>query len=148
MSLKPILLIEDNSNDAELIQIALEQNGQKGRTLWIGDGTGALDFFQIRGEYRDRPPGNPSLVLLDLKMPKIDGKEVLRFMRSRSDLAHIPVVIFSSSKEANDVRDCLRQGANAFVVKPLDFHEMQKVVGSVTRFWLEHNIPPPGSVPA
>ncbi|MBM2803244.1 MAG: response regulator with CheY-like receiver domain and winged-helix DNA-binding domain, partial [Deltaproteobacteria bacterium] len=121
MEVKRILLAEDDANDVELILAALEEHHLANDVVVVRDGEQALDYLYRRGDFRDRPEGNPVLVLLDLKMPKVDGLEVLRQVKSEPSLRIIPVVMLTSSREERDVIEGYRLGANAYVVKPVEF---------------------------
>lgn len=144
--LKPILLVEDNPHDQELALVALTQSGLLNETIVVSDGEEALDYLLCRGIHAARPPGNPAVVLLDLKMPKVDGIEVLRTLRATPATAHVPVVMLTGSQEEADVARSYESGVNAFVVKPMDFKELVRAVGEVGTFWAVINEPPPGSV--
>src|SRR5947209_6450658 len=117
--LKPILLVEDSPNDLELTLIALERSQLANEVVVVRDGAEALDYLLCRGTYRDRPHGNPAVVLLDLKLPKVDGIEVLERIRTTPDLQRLPVVILTSSREEKDLVRSYNLGVNAYVVKPV-----------------------------
>lgn len=146
-SLKRILLVEDNPGDAEMTLKALETHHLANQVLHLRDGTEALDFLYRRGEFAGRPNGNPAVVLLDLKMPRVDGLEVLREMKRAPDLRMIPVVVMTSSHEDRDLQAAYQLGVNAYVVKPVKFPEFVDAVKQVGAFWAILNEPPPGSVP-
>lgn len=111
----------------------------------VGNGAQALDYLFRRGEYTNRPAGHPAVVLLDIKMPKIDGLEVLRQIRSDSSLHNIPVVILTSSREEGDLLRGYQLGVNAYVVKPVDFDQFVHAVSELGMFWAVINEPPPGT---
>jgi CheY-like chemotaxis protein len=118
---KHILIAEDEEADILLVQLALEESGIHGDEMVLArDGAEALDYLYRRGPYRDRPPGNPKLIILDLKLPMITGLEILKEIRADASTKDVPVVIFSSSLHEKDKEDALKNGANAFVVKPID----------------------------
>jgi len=145
-SLKRILLVEDNPKDAELTLVALDEYHLANEVLHLRDGAQALDFLYRRGEFAGRSNGQPALVLLDLKMPKVDGLEVLRQMKSDPELKKIPVVIMTSSREEQDLVNSYELGVNAYVVKPVKFQEFIEAVKQVGAFWAILNEPPPGSI--
>ncbi|NJL84352.1 MAG: response regulator [Chloroflexaceae bacterium] len=147
MELKRILLVEDNLNDVELILLALAENHLANEVVVARDGEEALDYLYRRGIFSLRRFGNPILVMLDLKLPKIDGLEVLRAIKTDRQLESIPVVILTSSREEQDIAHSYRSGSNAYVVKPLDFREFITAVRTLGLFWALTNEPPPGSLP-
>ena len=137
-----ILLVEDNESDAEMTIRALKKNGIVNTLLHVKDGAEALDFVFANGKYSNRNIENvPKVVLLDLKMPKVFGIEVLRKIKSDERTKNIPVVVLTSSKESPDIQTCYDLGANSYVVKPVDFKEFDKVVSSLSHFWLLINEP-------
>jgi CheY-like chemotaxis protein len=144
--LKPILLVEDNPYDQELALIALERANLANQTVVVGDGAEALDYLLCRGEYACRAPGNPAIVLLDMKLPKVDGVEVLRTIRATAETARTPVVMLTGSKEEQDVARSYALGVNAYIVKPMDFSELVRAVADIGAFWAILNEPPPGCV--
>lgn len=146
--LKPILLVEDNPNDLELTLIALEKSKLANEVVVVRDGAEALDFLNCNGIFNKRATGNPAVVLLDLKLPKIDGLEVLSQIRSSAKLQSIPVVMLTSSKEEQDLLRSYQLGVNAYVVKPVDFGEFIKAISDLGIFWAVLNEPPPGSIRA
>ncbi|HXG68707.1 MAG TPA: response regulator [Blastocatellia bacterium] len=146
MEAKKILLAEDNPNDVELTLAALEEHHLANAVVVARDGAEALDYLYRRGQFADRPAGNPVVVLLDLKMPKVDGLEVLRQVRNDPQLKSIPVVMLTSSREEQDVVESYSLGINAYVVKPVDFTKFLDVVKQLGLFWVVINEPPPGSV--
>jgi CheY-like chemotaxis protein len=143
--LKRILLVEDSLADAELAMRGLADYNLANEVMHVRDGVEALDYLYRRGPFSDRPDGNPALVLLDLKMPRLDGTEVLRQMRNEPALRMIPVVIMTSSREEGDLLNSYSLGVNAYVVKPVEFHEFVDAVKQVGSFWGLVNEPPPGS---
>jgi CheY-like chemotaxis protein len=143
--LKPILLVEDNPNDLELTLIALSKSQLANEVVIARDGAEALDYLLRRGEYQGRPAGNPAVVLLDLKLPKVDGLEVLKEIRSTPNLKSLPVVMLTSSKEEQDLVRSYELGVNAYVVKPVDFSEFLRAIADLGIFWAVLNEPPPGS---
>ncbi len=144
--LKRILLVEDSPKDVELTLAALDEHNLANEVVVTHDGAEALDYLYRRGEYKMRSDGNPAVVLLDIKMPKVDGLEVLRQMKSDPVLKTIPVVILTSSREEKDLVDSYKLGVNAYVVKPVNFQEFVDAVKELGVFWAIVNEPPPGSV--
>jgi CheY-like chemotaxis protein len=140
---KRILLVEDDRTDAELTLEALSSNNLVNEVVVVEDGAEALDYLRRKGLYSMRSPGNPAVILLDLKLPKIDGLEVLREIRADEQLQLTPVVMLTSSAEERDLIQSYRSGANGYVVKPLDFKEFVTVVASLGVFWAAINHPPP-----
>ncbi len=143
--LKPILLVEDNPHDLELTLIALAKSQLANEVVVVRDGAEALDYLHRRGEFRERTVGNPAVILLDLKLPKVDGLEVLKEIRDTDSLKSIPVVMLTSSKEEQDVVRSYELGVNAYVVKPVDFAEFLRAIADLGIFWAVLNEPPPGS---
>jgi CheY-like chemotaxis protein len=133
--LKRILLAEDNSNDLELTLAALQQNHLANEVVAVRDGAEALDYLYKRGAFANRPGGVPALVLLDLKMPKVDGLEVLKQIKSDPHLSFVPVVMLTSSREESDLVRSYQLGVNAYVVKPVDFSEFMDAVRQIGAFW-------------
>lgn len=144
--LKRILLVEDSANDVELILAALAENRLANEVVVVRDGEEALDYLYRRGVFRLRMEGNPVVVLLDLKLPKVDGLEVLAQLKSDPELRRMPVVVLTSSREEQDVIKSYDLGTNGYVVKPVDFHEFVNAVKELGLFWAVVNQPPPGSV--
>lgn len=144
--LKRILLVEDDPRDAELVMEALGEYNLANEVVVAGDGEEALDFLYRRGNFKGRSNGNPAVVLLDLKLPKVSGMEVLRQIRSDEKLKMIPTVILTSSREERDWIESYKLGINAYVVKPVDFHDFVEAVKELGVFWAVINEPPPGSV--
>ena len=141
--IKRILLAEDDANDVELTLAALRANRLANEVVVVRDGAQALDYLYARGEYADRVPGLPAFVLLDLKMPKVDGLEVLRVVKGDPALRALPVVILTSSQEEQDVVRSYQLGVNAYVVKPVDFGAFMDAVQLLGGFWAALNEPPP-----
>jgi len=143
--LKRILLAEDNPEDAELTLTALGEYNLANEVVVVRDGAEALDFLFRRGPFATRSPEPPAVVLLDVKMPKVDGIEVLRQVKADEELRTIPVVMLTSSREEADLVVSYRLGVNAYVVKPVDFREFIDAVKNLGVFWALLNEPPPGS---
>jgi CheY-like chemotaxis protein len=141
--LKPILLVEDNPKDVELTLAALEQCQLANSVIVVRDGAEALDYLHQRGTFVDRRPGEPAVVLLDLKLPKVDGLEVLEQIKTNSGLRHTPVVMLTSSREERDLVKSYSLGVNAFVVKPVGFEEFFLAIRDLGMFWAVLNEPPP-----
>lgn len=147
IALKRVLLVDDSPRDTEMALEALAQNNLVNEVVALRDGTEALDYLYRRGEFADRPSGNPAVILLDLKMPKVDGIEVLRQIRSDPQLKMIPVVMLTSSREEQDLVRSYQLGVNAYIVKPVQFQEFVEAVKLVGAFWAVVNEAPPGCVP-
>src|ERR1017187_10154254 len=144
-NIKKILLVEDDPRDVELTLAALEEYNLANKVVVVGDGEKALDYLYHRGEFKTRAGGNPVVVLLDLKMPKVNGLEVLKIIKADPYLKVIPVVALSSSRETPDLVECYKHGVNAYVVKPVDFAEFMKAVKQLGIFWAAINEPPPNA---
>ncbi|MGA3008050.1 MAG: response regulator [Opitutaceae bacterium] len=144
--LRTILLAEDNPNDVELTLAALAEHNIANQVFVASDGEQALDYLCQRGPFKERMAGNPAVVLLDLKMPKIDGLEVLCAIKKDDRLKNIPVVMLTSSREEQDLLRSYQLGVNAYVVKPVDFQSFMDAVKQIGAFWALYNEPPPGSV--
>jgi CheY-like chemotaxis protein len=140
-----ILIVEDDPKDVELSLSALEEYNLANEVIVARDGAIALDYLYCRGEYKTRSSGNPAVMLLDLKLPKVDGLEVLKQIKSDAELRMIPVVVLTSSKEEKDMLASYKLGVNAYVVKPVDFHEFVNAIKELGVFWAIINEPPPGS---
>jgi CheY-like chemotaxis protein len=138
-----MLLAEDNPKDADLALRALSAEQPAGEIVLTGDGAETLDCLYRRGAFRSREDDLPAVVLLDLKMPKVDGLEVLRQIKTDATLKNVPVVVFTSSRERRDFARAYQFGANAYVVKPLGFKEFVSVLKTLKQFWLATNEPPP-----
>ena len=143
MKLKRILLVEDNSNDAELTMEALNEHNLANEVDLVRDGAEALDYLFQRGKFEGRDDGNLAVILLDLKLPKVDGLEVLRTIKSDDRLRSVPVVVLTSSREESDLVESYRLGVNAYVVKPVNFTEFINAVKELGAFWAIVNEPPP-----
>lgn len=141
-----ILIVEDDPRDLELTLMALEDYKLANQVMVTRDGQEALDYLYCRGQFNTRSDGNPAVVMLDLKLPKVDGLEVLKQVRSDESLKMIPVVVLTSSHEEKDMMRSYKLGVNAYVVKPVDFHEFVNAVKELGVFWAVINEPPPGSV--
>lgn len=142
---KRILFAEDSPQDVEMTMAALAEHNLANEIVAVHDGEQALDYLYSRGKFQSRPEGNPVLVLLDLKMPKVDGLEVLRTIKQDPRLRTIPVVMLTSSREEQDVVRSYQLGINSYVVKPVDFHAFIEAVKQLGAFWTLHNEPPPKS---
>ncbi len=135
-----ILLAEDSPRDAEMTQRALRKHNLGNRLYWVKDGAEALDFLYCRGSYADRDLARPpKLVLLDLKMPRVDGIEVLRLIKADERTRVIPVVVMTSSNEERDVTESYRLGANSYIVKPIEFGSFLEVVAKIGLYWVLTN---------
>jgi DNA-binding response OmpR family regulator len=141
-----ILLVEDDPKDVELTMTALEEYNLANEVVLARDGEEALDYLYCRGSYKTRSGENPAVLLLDLKLPKVDGLEVLKQVKSDQKLNMIPVVVLTSSREEKDMVASYRLGVNAYVVKPVDFHEFVNAIKELGAFWAVINEPPPGSM--
>ena len=141
--LRPILLVEDSPRDLELTLVALAKCQLANDIVVARDGAEALDYLYRRNSFSEREPGVPAVVLLDLKLPKIDGLEVLERIKSDQDLKHVPVVMLTSSREERDVLRSYEIGVNAFVVKPVDFNAFFEAIQDLGMFWAVLNEPPP-----
>jgi CheY-like chemotaxis protein len=146
--LKPILLVEDDKRDLELTLVALERSQLANEVIVVRDGAQALDYLLREGDFRMREEGNPAVVLLDLKMPKVNGLEVLQRVRATPSLRSMPVVMLTSSQEESDVVRSYELGVNAYVVKPVEFKEFVAAIADLGVFWAVLNEPPPGSLKA
>ena len=145
-SFKRILLVDDSPRDTELALNALKSRNLANEVVALRDGAEALDYLYRRGEFGSRPPGHPAVILLDLKMPKVDGIEVLRQIKADALLKTIPVVVMTSSREEQDLLNTYQLGVNAYVVKPVKFQAFMEAVEQVGAFWAVINEPPPGSL--
>jgi len=141
-----ILLVEDDPKDVELTMTALEEYNLANEVVVARDGEEALDYLHCRGNFQARSSENPAVLLLDLKLPKVDGLEVLKQIKSDDKYAMIPVVVLTSSHEEKDMVASYRLGVNAYVVKPVDFHEFVNAIKELGVFWAVINEPPPGSI--
>ena len=141
-----ILLVEDEPKDVELTLTALEEYNLANEVVVVHDGAEALDYLFMRGAFTMRTAGNPAVLLLDLKLPKVDGLEVLERIKAEEELKCIPVVMLTSSREERDKLASYKLGVNAYVVKPVDFHEFVNAIRELGIFWAIINDPPPGSL--
>ena len=144
--LKPILLVEDDKRDLELTLIALERSQLANEVVVLRDGAQALDYLLREGEHAGRPEGNPAVILLDLKLPKVTGLEVLEKLKATPSLRSVPVVMLTSSQEESDVLRSYQLGVNAYVVKPVAFDRFVSAICELGVFWAVLNEPPPGSL--
>jgi len=138
-----ILIVEDNVDDAEMALRALKQNKLANKVKVVGDGEEALNFIFARGKYQDRNrKAKPKIILLDLKLPKVDGLEVLREIKSNDDTKVIPVIVLTSSREETDMVDSYRLGVNSYIVKPVDFEKFVEAIRDLGLYWLLLNQQP------
>lgn len=144
---KKILLVEDDPRDVELTLTALAEHHLANEVLAVSDGAEALDYLYRRGKFLGRTGGNPVAVLLDLKMPRVNGLEVLRVVKSDAALRMIPIIMLTSSREEPDLLQCYALGVNAYVVKPVNFMEFMNAIKALGVFWVAVNEPPPGLPP-
>ena len=144
--LKPILLVEDNPKDLELTLVALEKTQLANEVITLRDGAEALDYLFRHGQYESRAEGNPAVILLDLKLPKVDGLQVLERIKEDPGLRSVPVVMLTSSREEKDLVRSYNLGVNAYVVKPVGFREFIEAISDLGIFWAVLNEPPPGSM--
>jgi CheY-like chemotaxis protein len=140
-----ILMVEDDPKDVELTLMALEGHNLANEVVVTRDGEEALDYLYRRGKYSTRSSDHPAVILLDLKLPKIDGLEVLRQIKTDNSLKVIPVVVLTSSNEEKDLVSSYKLGVNAYVVKPVDFHEFVNAIKELGIFWAVINAAPPAS---
>jgi CheY-like chemotaxis protein len=141
--LKRILLVEDDPKDIELILAALSEHNLANEVVVARDGLEALDYLHRREPFAQHPPGNPVVILLDLKMPRMDGVQLLGQIKADEKLRLIPVVVLTSSRESPDLKTCYGLGINAYVVKPVRFKEFVEAVMQTGMFWALINNPPP-----
>ena len=141
-----ILIVEDDPKDVDLTLTALEEYNLANEVVVTRDGEEALDYLYCRGNFKMRTSDNPAVLLLDLKLPKVDGLEVLQQIKSDEKLRMIPVVVLTSSREERDMVASYKLGVNAYVVKPVDFHEFVNAIKELGIFWAVINEPPPGSI--
>ena len=147
MELRRILLVEDNPKDVELTLAALAENHLANEVIVARDGEEALDYLRRQGAFKLRAEGHPAVVLLDLKLPKVDGLEVLAQLKSDPELQLLPIVMLTSSREERDLVASYKLHVNAYVVKPIDFQEFANAIKELGLFWAVINQPPPGCVP-
>jgi CheY-like chemotaxis protein len=145
-ALKRILLVEDDPKDIELTLNALDEYNLANEVEIARDGVEALDYLYRRRSFTDRPAGNPVVILLDLKMPRLDGIQVLQQLKADEQMRLIPVVALTSSRESRDLKECYKLGVNAYVVKPVRFTKFVEAVKQIGVFWVLINEPPPGGV--
>ena len=143
-ALKKILLVDDDPGDVELTLAGLSEYKLANQVAVVSDGAEALDYLYRRNKYQTRPEGRPIFILLDLKMPKVSGLEVLKIVKSDAQLKVIPIVVLTSSCEEPDLLECYQLGVNAYVVKPVGFAEFMNAVKGLGVFWAAINEPPPG----
>jgi CheY-like chemotaxis protein len=146
MKYKEILLVEDDPRDIELTLVALKEHNLANQVVVARDGAEALDYLYRRRKYAERPAYHPVVVLLDLKMPKVDGLEVLRQVKGDPALKAIPIVVLTSSCQDQDIVESYNLGVNAYVVKPVDFDRFVEVVKQLCLFWVLTNEPPPNAI--
>ena len=139
---KRILLVEDDPNDVELTLTALEEYNLANEVVVVRDGVEALDYLYHRGKFEQRSSESPIVILLDLKMPKLDGVQVLQQVKADQQLRLIPVVVLTSSRESRDLEECYQLGVNAYVVKPVRFTEFIEAIRQIGVFWMLINEPP------
>jgi CheY-like chemotaxis protein len=141
--IRSILLVEDDARDVELTLAGLAEHNLANKVVVVRDGEEALDYLYRRGKFSAREGSRPVVVLLDIKMPKVTGLEVLKIIKADEHLKTIPVVVLSSSREASDLEESYRHGVNAYVVKPVDFGEFMQAIKQLGLFWAAVNEPPP-----
>ncbi len=146
MEAKRILLVEDDPKDIELTLLALEDHNLRNEIAVARNGIEALDYLYRRGHWENRDEGSPLLILLDLKMPKVNGLETLRVIKEDPALQAIPIVALTTSRADQDLSECYRMGVNAYVVKPVIFEKFIDAIKEVGLFWVVINEPPAGSV--
>ncbi len=139
-----ILLVEDNPHDVELTLTALTEHNITNQVVVVNNGADALDYLYCRGQYESRPPGDPAVLLLDLKMPKVDGLQVLRTLKQDPDFRRLPVVMLTSSREEQDLVQSYDLGVNSYVIKPVGFEDFLEAVRKLGIYWTLQNEPPPG----
>jgi len=133
--LKTILIVEDNPQDVELMMEALDMKSLANQIIHVQDGVEALDYLRYEGSFSDRKKGNPTVILLDIKMPRMDGIELLEIIKQDEKLKSIPIVMLTSSREEPDLVKCYKLGVNAYVVKPVDFNDFLHAVKQIGVFW-------------
>jgi CheY-like chemotaxis protein len=146
MNIKHILIAEDDPRDEQLTMAALDEYNLANKVQIVRDGAEALDYLYRRGKYAERATGNPVAMLLDLKMPKVNGLEVLKIIKADKNLMMIPIVVLTSSREEPDMKECYEHGVNAYVVKPVEFNAFMRAVKQLGVFWAAVNEPPPATV--
>jgi CheY-like chemotaxis protein len=143
VEIRTILFAEDNPRDVELTLEALADHNLANNVIVVKDGVETMDYLRRKGKYKQRKPGNPAVLLLDIKMPRMDGIEVLRAIRNDNKLKMLPVVMLTSSREEQDLINSYELGVNAYVVKPVDFKDFIEAVRQVGIFWAVINEAPP-----
>jgi CheY-like chemotaxis protein len=143
MNMRHILLAEDDPRDAKMTLAALDEYNLANQVFTVHDGEAVLDYLYCRGKFEARVGGNPVAILLDLKMPKVDGLEVLKVIKADPALKSIPIVMLTSSRETPDLIESYKHGANSYVVKPVNFGEFVNAVKQLGVFWAAVNEPPP-----
>lgn len=134
-----ILLVEDSVHDAEMTQRALKRHGVVNDVAWVKDGVEAIEYLFCQGEYVDRDNGLPKLILLDIKMPRMDGLQVLQKLKSSEQTRHIPVVMLTSSREEADLMNSYSSGVNSYIVKPVDFEQFAETISQAGMYWVVSN---------
>lgn len=137
-----ILLVEDSAHDAEMAMRVLKKRGIVNDIAWVKDGVEAIEYLFCEGDYADRDNGLPKLVLLDMKMPRMDGLQVLKKLKSSEQTRHIPVVMLTSSREEGDLMNSYLSGVNSYIVKPVDFEQFDETVAQIGMYWVLVNQPP------
>jgi CheY-like chemotaxis protein len=137
-----ILLVEDDERDVELTLTALSEYNLANRVVVTNDGPECMEYLKRTGRYAERPEGKPAVILLDVKMPGLNGVEVLKLIRNSEQFKKIPVVMLTSSREGKDISECYEHGVNAYVVKPVEFHNFIEAVKNLGVFWAVVNEPP------
>ncbi|MBK7175415.1 MAG: response regulator [Bacteroidales bacterium] len=145
IELKTILMAEDNPRDVELTLEALAENNLANQVVVVEDGVEAMEYLNCTGKFKDRKKGNPAVLLLDIKMPRMDGIEVLAAIRENKNLMSLPVVMLTSSREEPDLKRCYELGVNAYVVKPVNFRDFLEAVKNIGIFWAILNEQPPAT---
>ena len=146
MNRRPILLVEDNPDDELLTKRAFKKNNILNQIVVARDGVEAMDYLFGTGEYKDKEVTLPEIILLDLKLPKVDGLEVLRAIRKNEETRLLPVIVLTSSKEQQDLVESYNLGANSYIIKPVDFNQFAEAVKNLGLYWLVLNQPPPKPV--
>ncbi len=146
MQLKRVVLVEDSAKDAQLTLAAFEETGLANEVVWVKDGQEALDYLSRTGAYADRAEGAPAVVLLDIKLPKVDGLQVLERVKADDKLRSIPIVMLTSSSQHADLARSYAAGVNAYVVKPVEFAAFVTALRELGLFWAVVNHPPPGTI--
>jgi CheY-like chemotaxis protein len=143
IELKTILMSEDNPQDVELTIEALDEHNLANQVVAVKDGVEAMEYLNYEGQFKNRKKGNPAVLLLDIKMPRMDGIEVLMAIRKDEKLKTLPVVMLTSSREEPDLKKCYELGVNAYVVKPVNFKDFMDAVKQIGIFWAMLNEQPP-----